>query len=796
MALIDEVKSICDRLSDAGWQDLLRQHGIEIKQPTGRALSSELTKKVSVKLTLPGFEDFSEQQARGLEPGNPAASLLYHALAAPGVQTVPTPGTAQPSQSFNRITDFPTIAELDTLENYIFACANRSIHDVVKHAADLLGIPEAAVELKVAVFASEYRPAPETPHGRYADLCLSRTGVARVGTARAIYDHRLRGYVPYRDGDGPSTIRVLPCRYTTWLAVSTRAKEDRFGPGRPQRGDARRSFWVPVHKLFDGTECLAGSDVRVTLTARHENRKIERLHQRLEDTGNPAGYTTADRQRSPFVRTHGLADWLEMHRGGSGLLGPLPQPLSDRASFENDHLTFKTPKMSNRPNADYNAAFSPTLYITAPAPEVRPWPEYAHVRYEVKDGGPVYFGDQPNAAAYANEGGFRALNVSDSTADGWVRAAVTGLGSMEDVPAYSLVAAPDFFPAVDQREVFEWWDDMKKSAILRTKPQWLQGLVDNRYWDFWREKPAPLSDTRFAPNISLVGSTFAENDKTVTSVVSLLQNIDVTRGKGVAARTRRHAVLPDAAAGIFAPGWDISADRIRNTDAKHFASYGLGSPFPEDAKLCAALSTYWPAAAPDTTRTFFAVPYSAGTVCPMTDEENGAQAGSISWDGLRGPRMISEDSKKSIVRYPNYELADYSLNALEGRFSIAATSRIDFKEYTSRILAMLRVYRSFGLDTSEKKKLHVLSFRRLQFNDNLLLDAQNNTGVALQGPAYGFDVFWENRSRKLGRNRVLEEDYEVSEIITVLVGSGDFLLRRGRRGDGSQTMGAWQILNF
>lgn len=797
MALIDEVKSICDRLSNAGWQDLLRQQGIEITQPTTDALSNELTKKVDVKLTLPGFEDFSRQRARGIEPGNPAASLLYHAFAAPGVHTFPNHATGQPVTLFNRsVTAFPTIAELDTLENYIFACANRSIDDVLKHTSNLLSIAEDAIELKVAVFASEYRPAPETPHKRYADLCFSRTGVARVGTSRPIYDGQLRGYIPYRDDDGPNTLRVLPCRYTTWLAVLTVAKEDRFGPARKKRADAKRNFWVPVHKLFDGTECIAGLDLVVHLNAWHENRKIERLHERLEATGHRTGYATDDRQKSPFVRTH-LADWLEIHRGGSGLLGPAPQPLSDRANFENRHLTFETPQMLSG-QADFGDAFSPTLTLSAPANDVRPWPEYAHVRYEVQGSNALYFGDKPEARKRATEGGYSALNLSDPTADGWIRAEVTGIDGIQSVPAYSLLAAPDFFPAVDQSEVFEWWTDMPSRATLRTRPQWLRDLIGDGYWNFWREKPEPLSDTRFAPNINLTGARFDSTDVTVTSVITALQPIDLKRNKPVAARTRRHAVLPDAAAGIFAPGWDISADRIGSSpDRRHFASYGLGSPFPEDAKLCAALSTYWPAAAPDTARTFFAVPFSAGTVCPLTDEENGAQPGSISWDGLRGPSILSEDSRKSTVRYPSYGFADYSLSALEGRFSIAATSRIDFKAYTSRILAMLRIYRSFGLKNgTEKKRLHVLSFRELQFKDKLLRAAQDNTGVTLQCPVYRFDVFWDDKVKKLRTNDVIEEAYEVSEIITLVVGSSEFVLRRARFGDGSQTMGAWQKLDF
>ena len=54
---------------------------------------------------------------------------------------------------------------------------------------------------------------------------------------------------------------------------------------------------------------------------------------------------------------------------------------------------------------------------------------------------------------------------------------------------------------------------------------------------------------------------------------------------------------------MFAPGWDISVDG-RAGGPEHLAAYGLGSPFPEDSKLCAALSAFWPAVAPDAARTF------------------------------------------------------------------------------------------------------------------------------------------------------------------------------------------------
>src|SRR3712207_7701916 len=52
---------------------------------------------------------------------------------------------------------------------------------------------------------------------------------------------------------------------------------------------------------------------------------------------------------------------------------------------------------------------------------------------------------------------------------------------------------------------------------------------------------------------------------------------------------RRHLHLTDGMAGLFDPGWDLSQDRT--ADNRFFlANHGLGTPFIEDAKLCAARS--------------------------------------------------------------------------------------------------------------------------------------------------------------------------------------------------------------
>src|SRR5580704_17140838 len=48
-------------------------------------LAAELARKLAIDRSVPGFEDFSLAGTRGIEPGFPAASLLYHAFASPDV---------------------------------------------------------------------------------------------------------------------------------------------------------------------------------------------------------------------------------------------------------------------------------------------------------------------------------------------------------------------------------------------------------------------------------------------------------------------------------------------------------------------------------------------------------------------------------------------------------------------------------------------------------------------------------------------------------------------------------------
>lgn len=787
MALIDEVVLLCQRLAPHGWKDLILEVTNNELDITAANLAESLIKPITnIDRGWPGFEDFNSEGDKGIEPGDVSASLLYHALASPGVFMAP----ADTGGMRRVIREFPTLEELDKLECYIYSATKRSLDEVRDHAANLLSLNPNSVELVVATFALEYRPSAETVHQRYADLCLSRTGVARVGTASSKYDGRLRGYFPFMDGDSQNTIRVLPCRYSSWLAITSKSKPNRFGPSRATTRDNRFDFVVPLHRLFNGQECLKGLNLTVELEGMHANQKIAKLHGRLEQLGIDTGFSEQDRSNAPFTEKSGIANFVKTYTSGGSLLEPAPQPLATRTSYKNEPLSFPSPNMNSTGVYD---SFSPTLSFDEPQVPVRPYPEYAHTRFMVENGSTSYFGGQPNTIAVATAGGYRALNVSDGTADGYIKSNVTGLPNLRSVAAYSLISAPDFFPAVDQREVSEWWERIQSQEIIPTLPIWQQQLVREGYLDFWRAGPAPLSDQRHAPNINLENSGFSKDDKTVSCVVAPLQRIDLRKSQNTTIPTRRHATLPDAAAGIFAPGWDVSADRISGRrNETHLSAYGLGSPFPEDAKLCAALSTFWPAAAPDTTRSYFQVEFSFGTVCPLTDEENGALDVRNSWDGLRGPRIISEDKDKSIVRYPSYQQADYTLAALDGKFSIALTSMVTLHDYINRILATLRIYRRFEKKKGEKNQLRISSFSKINTNDRILIDAERESGTVLTSPIYKFEVFDKNDSQ-LKSSNANEEDYEVTKISTFLVGTDNFFLERERQGDGTSAQTEWII---
>ena len=88
--LVEQVRAVCRRLAGPGWGAVLGRHGLDLEADD---LEGELLRDLpAIDRAAPGFEDFAAEGRRGIEPGDPARSLLLHALASPNVLEDPDGG--------------------------------------------------------------------------------------------------------------------------------------------------------------------------------------------------------------------------------------------------------------------------------------------------------------------------------------------------------------------------------------------------------------------------------------------------------------------------------------------------------------------------------------------------------------------------------------------------------------------------------------------------------------------------------------------------------------------------------
>jgi hypothetical protein len=703
MALIDDVKVLLNRLAPLGWKDLLAKHGLDIaaanlEAELGRSLFSTLRRD------LKGFEDFTVTGTRAIEPGSPAKSLLYHALASADVHP-----TADGNPS-NDPKVYPSIDELDTLENYIYSRAKRKV--------------SAFSNPVIVIVAYQYRNAARTPHGKHADLAYSRVGVSRVGTEGYRYDGALRSFssTPKSGGRG---FAVLPARYGAFIA-EYRNPSAADSILRTVALDRNLVFTFPVHKLFPGPECLFNEngtplDLKsVQFVEYHINEKLRRIHTNVPDNpGFVPPLAIFDLNRPPFIRDSlNAPDLVQVEKhGASILIVPHAHPTmvrtaTQRVGPKDEIARFKVPRAvvsANRSNR-----FLTSLQLQAQEENGRAAPEYANIRHEV-----VSTATQQTVrdlitlknSEYVKklqDGGYEAAHFIDDTCDGAISIRQPTELSLPILPAYSLVTAVDFFPQVDQTEIQKWVEKISSRPIGLASPniQFAQGA------------PTPLSDGRFGlnrtatrlqnsqniPNPTLPDPTqtaasgkkaFVRSEAanlTTTAIVSSAASGNAFRAVLTAAVANPISWLPDAAADVFAPGWDIS----EHSDSTGFfyAAYGLGSPFPEDSKLCAALNSFWPAAAPDTARTFG----NGSTGFPLLDSELGYHpqhprvvAGEVpsrpGCDGEFAPFFESAGGT-SVINFADLNRSDYVTNALNGLFGLNGLETVTADEMIARMEAL------------------------------------------------------------------------------------------------------------
>ena len=706
MTLIEQLKTtVLDVLAPKGWHELFARHGLDIAVPADR-LEEELRRPLKVDRGVPGFEEFSLAGIRGVEPGQLGLSLLYHALASPCC-VAPT------------LLEYPTIAQLDVVENYIYS----------RKRITLAGLRDPVL----AIFAYQYRDRRRTTHRRHADVAFSRTGVARVGTHPAEYDGASRGY-SVNPGLGNKGFRVLPARYG--LFIAERRVRGRDGAVmRPSKLDGELIFLFPVHKVFSGDECLFNSDVNgnlvpvhlgaVDYSEVHVNEKLARVHD--EQGGDNDGFVPPhptipfDLKAYPFVRDSRTDTTLvRLSSVGAScqvmpVSGRVVATAAQSVGGKEELVRFKVPEKRTT-RARSNRYWS-TFEIEARG-NSRAAPEYLNIRHEPQ---PDKLADlnQLDSATFNSKvletGGYEAVHFIDNSCDGVLTVKpVPGIG-LPIHCAFSLVTATDYFPQVDQVEVEEW---IERQQHVPT------GLA-NIDLVFPQGGPQPMSDGRFTwydegiqdislsyqlPNCNLPHpltpgrSAFELDDPssfTVTAIVGL-SSVALSL-ETIPAPRRTLSWLPDAAADVYAPGWDVS--QHQRDGRNMMASYGLGSPFPEDAKLCAALNSFWPAVAPDSSRTYGFRPPRPDqprrqlfTSIPLTDRELGYHprhprvlakevVSEVGWDGDHGPYLSSETVTRHVYA-SNPLRADLTKAALDGKVHFAGLDEITTEAYISRIHAL------------------------------------------------------------------------------------------------------------
>jgi hypothetical protein len=755
--LLASVREACRRLAPLGWRGMLLDATGGELDIAADDLGAELARPLArIDRSYPGFGDFDVAGRRGIDPGSPDRSLLYHAFASP---------TVVANRAGIELGGFPTLAEIEAVEDYVYGVRPPTLSELRRRAA---GRP-----LGVAVFALHYRSAPLSVHGRHAELCFSRSGIARVGSLEPAYDARGRNFTGL-DEARPFDFRVVPRRFAAYLAVSLEGAGESYGPQDPLPGDESRSFWVPIHKLFSGTECIAGLDLDMTLACGLRNTMLADFHRFLDAEGLHNNWRGADLENFPFViKDEMIGSLSQRPEFGAGVLEPRPAPLIEPAEYKGLPLTFPvdgryTSDPSNMQLGSMQilpavSESSEPRYMSDAAQQTqRPSPQYLNIRHRLLPDGRIdNLNLLPDMDEVIQRGGYQALHYMDLTGDGWVSASCPQLEGVVDEwkPAYCMVGLPDFFPKVTQRELMLWWREKVPKAV---RPA------------LWAIEPLALSQTRIAANIALpVG--FSLEDTTITAIVSQLADSTGPAPSGPAQSPNgpwsiEKNGLPDGSPGLFDPGWD-TGQGIYYTDPhrplqKFLTAHGLGSPFVEDAKLCAALGNYWPGVAPDATRVFPPDKRIAGqfypypSIVPLTDEEIGSvptKSGRLlPWDGVTGPQAASFDGRP-VAAYRNPLRVDYI--DLAGTMTASLTSRIDTPEYHARALAMEAVYWALGIRDPDfiarygasaavpkvlqaKAAWAVLSFRVLEAEDPALSAAEEAAGARLaKGRRYGFEVY-------------------------------------------------------
>lgn len=709
-----------------------------------------------------GFSDFGGNAL--LVPGKPAMSLLYFALANPRVLL---PDEGRPDHA-----KYPGLGQIESVENYIYALAPAIALDLKRHVLAVFAYefrlkektPHNAhadmVYARTGISRVGSDPAVWNPvERRYTNAVANAGTKQQSAVVPARYGLFLAEAVTHEQNAAEfGRIGCPPKEYEAVFLLPVRKIID----GDALLGGASLSF-AETHRdeklarLFD---------------ALHRRDRNMRMPAPFELTRAPFYRQNASTTRGDSrLKQHNLAeneDLVNLARAGSSVLliprpGPLVRPAVQNFASGPERARFVVPPGTA---GDYGNRFYSTLYLAdkprkeeideilsasalkhnglhlTPHRAPKNGPEFVNIRHQYSANDKItHLGPGvPGWETTIAKGGYEAALFLDGLCDGCVQAELLHVQPSIDVhswkvlsehilPAFSIVSAPDFFSQVDPIDLdvaeldlgyVEGGTEVVSGARVRANPfHKLPGGSDDAFpfTSLRGDEPSETEHIEF------------DSSLTITAVISASAAgaeqhdfcMNDPRDPHQAPSTN---TLPDASSNVFAPGWDITystvsepAGTLPHRDKKqtfYYASFGLGSPFPEDMKLCAAANGMWASLSPDAARTFYGrlEPIRLtrhkkdkgrnSTVLPLLDTEIGQHAASPAphetrgWDGEQGPFLaVSNCTPHRLqVNYTDISRSDYVVNACNAKMNMQSLQTLSVGESRQRMYSMVQSLRS------------------------------------------------------------------------------------------------------
>lgn len=720
-------KDVFQWLKDNNWDNYI-QRELGLSLPAEYSIDELASVNLSVDREKKGLDDFGG--SKWIEPGIPSKSLLYHLMASPRIQS-------------KLIKSYPSIELLDSIENYIFDIADWDESEISRRDTYFMVLAyEYRPAFKTPVSRAGDKMAQfvfsKSGVARIGDQPENYDAANRCFTNKPIDNKKTKNVAVSPSRYGLFEVELVKADSDQIKLMNTTTKEYI----RKILFHEYRYFISPIRKIYNTAErdiyysqYHRNEKLRALSQYSYDGDEIELRPSNLDFSRPPfvrVSSTRSDGMTYPYHNSDLEMVKLETAGKSSVLLIPASVSMVREAKQDGERILVKVPEQFEKKNTHTNRRYAALKLPNEDGNEVSNvilsdiWgrqfgkrvygikapknaPQFLNIKFsynESKDelehiGGQIDNLSEEGFEGKIRRGGYFAQVFEDSICDGCVTAEIhTKTSNKKEIytnkkvfPALSFVTAPDFFPLVDSndiRSVFPDDDHFFEGGTLNLSTVRMRGnphIIDpctgrQAFAETYSE------DRSFDTNLAVI-SLNHESDKYSTDPQvekATQRRFETDIDEPFSSRVNRdyHATsyLPDTGTGVFYPAWDITYSNNSPKSSNHFlATIGLGSPFPEDMKLCAAANGMWPVTSPDAGRTFQgSLDYLYGkrpnSSIPLLDEEIGYHKHSPyvaqhrgqeshGWDGEQGP-FFQFKKRGLFINYTDIARADYMLNLIRG----------------------------------------------------------------------------------------------------------------------------------